>query len=203
MTISLPSNIPNPASIQFEIVNNTQVAVSTFTNAMQAVEQLGSHWEFSATWKILTEDQVPAFRSFLAKLRGGAETFYFSDVSSPVPVGTISGSPVIASQVTIEQVTISSAPASQTIFKEGDYIEIPTAGNSELKIVTADVVSDGSGNATIDFLPQLRGAAAVGQPLVYENTKGVFATNNRRQKWTITAPNNGEGFTLTGVEWVV
>ncbi len=203
MTIQFPQSLPNPSQLSFAVTANTQISTSEFTEEVQVQELLGSRWSFSATWDILKPEDIPLFRSFLSKMRGGAEQFYYSDVSAPTSRGGVSADITAVDSTNINVVGVSSTQLNTTILKEGDYVSIPIVGrDNQLKIVQEDVTTDGSGNATINIYPQRRGDIDTGQLVVWDNPKGTFRAENKAQQWNITTPANGEGFTLSGIEWM-
>jgi len=203
MPISFPTSLPNPSQISLEIVSNTQISKSVFTKEVQVAELLGTHWAFSANWDIILPEQIPAFRAFLSKLRGGAVQFYYSDISAPTPNGDISTTLTIVSAPTINTLSVTCSQLNTTILKAGDYIEVPTdTGENELKMVEDDVLTDGAGAAIININPHMRNIATVGGSIVYDNPKGVFMVDTKKQKWTITAPLNGQGFSISAFEWL-
>ena len=61
---------------------------------------------------------------------------------------------------------------SQTgVLLKGDWISF---SNYEYKRVMADVNSDGSGNATINFYPPMRSTVSGGTSIATTNAKGIF-----------------------------
>jgi hypothetical protein len=67
------------------------------------------------------------------------------------------GTPLVAgASQTGASLNTDGWPATTTVLKAGDYFSV----NGELKMVTADCVSDASGNATVEFAPILRSAPA-------------------------------------------
>jgi len=206
MALVLPAILPNPTTLRFVIVSNVQTYRSTFNNSTQSIEMLGDHFEFSAVWKILSREQIAPMRAFLTNLRGGITPFEFSDVTQKRPNGTIISDVFVSSAPTIESLSVyTSMQFNETIFKAGDYISVKMDDGApdEYKMITADVITDGSGNALIPIRPTLRHAPTVGVPVVWANPKGLFVSVETSSAWQIKSPTIGDSITLNATEWMV
>ena len=100
--------------------------------------------------------------------------------------GSGGGTPLVnGSSQTGSSLITDGWPASKTVLRAGDYFSV----NGELKQVTSDVLSDGSGNATIPFKPFLRGSPADNAPLtitrascemaLVDDQQAIWETNER------------------------
>jgi hypothetical protein len=129
------------------------VFASPLSNDVQRGENPGARWFATYSIKTAKRAEMNAVLAFLVKLRGGANSFYGYDPAATTPLGTGSGTPVVngASQVGSSLVT-DGWGNSETVLMAGDYFTV----NGEMKMVTEDVTSDSSGNATIQFEPVLR-----------------------------------------------
>lgn len=203
MAIDFPGTLPAPSSINFQLYKNVQSFASTFTHAQQTVELLGGHWLFTATWEIISREQLPTFRAFLANLRGGAEQFYFSDVSHTSPAGDAAGNITVLSN-TVRSLEVQAEQADTLIFKAGDYIEVITiAGVNEYKIVSYDVTTDATGIANIPIEPAFRHEPSLGAPVLFDNPRGLFMSTNNIAGWNVSSLSNGESLTISAKEWMV
>lgn len=131
---------------------------SPYTGKRQTINTAYAVWSFKGTYSKSLLANSGLLRSFLGKLAGQANKFNLPLPECSVPLsgytgitGYVSG----ASQTGITLVT-NGWTASTLILVEGDYFTI----NGELKLVTANCISDGSGNATISFTPALRASPA-------------------------------------------
>ena len=150
-------DMPFPARFRassFGLETNTQTFTSPFNKETQRYLLGGARWKASFTLPRMDRDQQAAWRSFFDRLEGSYGTFnaYDPDYYGK-PRGNPSGTPLVngASQTGSSLIT-DGWTASTTILKIGDYFTV----NGELKRVTADATSDGSGNATLSFKPALR-----------------------------------------------
>ena len=84
----------------------------------------------------------------------------------------------------------------KTLLLEGEYFTI----NDELKVATADVVTDASGFANVNFQPPLRKAVTAGTTLEIQNPYILFcAEGPDAATWALTRPTR-HGIKLTCVE---
>lgn len=107
--------------------------------------------------------RAAAWKAFFDLLEGSANTFNAFDPDCKTPLaGLVGGTPLVngGSQTGSSLVT-DGWPANKTVLKAGDYFSF-----GELKRATADVLSDGSGNATIPFKPWVRTSPADNTPIV-------------------------------------
>lgn len=154
---SIPSTIKIKTS-SFALRTNTRKFVSPFNNATQTVELTGARWSATYTTPPLTRAQRADLQAFLLKLRGGANTFYAYDPDGKTARGTPTGTPLVnGGSQTGNSLTIDGCTNSVTGWlKAGDYFTV----NGELKMIIADVNSNGSGQATLTFEPSLRSSPA-------------------------------------------
>jgi len=107
---------------------------------------------------------VAPWRSFFAKMQGAANDFR-------LPVNEIAQSSSTATPLvnggsqTGRSIATDGWPLSSTVLSAGMYITI----NNQLLQLTADVVSNGSGQATISVAPAVRTSPANDAPIEYKN----------------------------------
>lgn len=152
MTLVIPTGIRIQTS-SFGLRFNSQLFESPLNGFVQRVSLPGAKWFATYNLTPHTRAEAAVIRSFLAQLRGRANTFYGYD-----PDAVLSGMGGGAPQVngggqSGNSLVMDGAPTSITGWlKAGDYFEV----NGEYKLVTADVNTNGSGQATISFEPSLR-----------------------------------------------
>ena len=157
MTISIPTGIKIRSS-QFGLRFNTQRFTSPLNGFTQRLNLPGAKWFVTYTLAASKRAEIAAIQGFLAQLRGGSNTFYGYDPDAKTLLGIGGGTPLVkgASQ-TGASLNVDGCPLSTTDWlKLGDYFEV----NGELKMVTADVDTNGTGEATITFEPPLRNSPA-------------------------------------------
>lgn len=152
--------------------------VQSFSSALNAFQQFavfpGSRWSASFTWSNRKGAEARALIAQLVSLQGQVNTF---KIKLPVDrIGTGAGTGVVngAGQTGSELVTDGWDINQPLLFAAGDWIEC----NQAVYMVTADVASDGSGNATIPIAPPIRRTPADGASVVVEPSFYMRSTKN-------------------------
>ena len=196
-TYSMPSGLAI-RRVRFGLQTNTQVFISPLSNDTQRSALPGARW--IATYELVpdTRDQMAEVQAFLTKLRGGEHTFYGYDPAATSPRGVGTGTPKVngASQSGTSLVTDGWTPNQTGILKAGDYFTV----NDELKMITADVNSDGGGNATLVFSPSLRDSPDDNADLTVADATCVMRLiDDSQAEWSVEV----DGFysiTFSGIE---
>jgi len=154
------------------LIHTNAESTSPFTGQQQIVKQAPAYWSFDLTIVPQYADVAVAFEVWLHSLQGIYGTFYFD-----YPVYPLRGAPLGAPKAGAlagDRMSIASTgwTASKTgLLLPGDWIQFP---NYEYKRVTTQVDSDGSGNATINFMPEMRTAPTAGTAITTTGAKGIF-----------------------------
>lgn len=142
-----------------------QQNISEWTGARQVLASGRGWWECNVTLPpIVGESSVNAWRSFMAKARGAANDFQ-------VPVNEIAQSSSTATPringagQTGRSLVTDGWPNSTTTLSAGQFVTI----GDQLLQLTADVVSNGTGQATISFEPAIRMSPADNALIEYKN----------------------------------
>jgi hypothetical protein len=153
MTVSMPAS-PGFVACRFGLETNTGRFESPLTKTVQRRLLGGARWIATYTLPPMNRQQAAPWQAFLLSLEGSLNTFYGYDPDAKNPRGIATGTPLVKNgSQTGSSLTTDGWTASQTgIMKAGDYFSV----NGELKMMTADANSDGSGNATLTFKPALR-----------------------------------------------
>lgn len=150
-TIAFPSS-PAPATMSWRLVQPAQQNISLWTGARQVLPSGRGWWECSITLPpIIGESSVNIWRSFIAKARGSANDFQ-------VPVNEIAQSSLTATPLinganqSGRSLVTDGWPISTTVLYAGQFVTI----GGQLLQLTDDIVSNSSGQATINFEPAIR-----------------------------------------------
>lgn len=182
MTIDITIK-PDAASIG--IAPNNQ----TFTSALNAFQQFrelpGSRWFGSFTWSNRQGVDAKTLKSQISSLNGQIGIFRISPPDSD-SLGTFSGAGKVngAGQTGTQINTDGWAPNQSDLGVAGDYFEI----NNELKILTEDASSDGSGSATLKFAPAIRKSPADGSDVITADPKMTARLTTEAPVWALSAP---------------
>lgn len=173
MAINYPLNFPSglaPSSVRWYETNVVVTTASQFTLQRQTYEFDGSGWGLEITYDPLYRSEAQPLIAFLSSLRGTRGTFLFGDTLFSTPLGTGAGTPKVkgAGQTgfTLETDGWSN---NQLVLKAGDLFQI----DQRLYRNLTDATSDGSGNATLDIWPRLRGHGD-NADIVVTSPKGLF-----------------------------
>lgn len=194
MTIlSLPTI--HAAELKWALATNTQTFSSPLSNATQTAELPGARWTASVTFRNRQAPEHRAWMAKLAQLRGSSGRCYLSPSFAYPLMGVGGGTPLVnGGSQTGTSLIVDGCPNSVTGWlKVGDYFSFDNGlGQRELKIVTADVNTDGSGNATITFEPPIRSAPVDNATIEINAPSAVMRlVDDSQAAWTISAPNFG------------
>lgn len=147
-----------PTSPKFQslaVSSNQSTFVSRSISGRRQSRQIGGqYWRLRASFPPMTRAQFAPIYAFVIAQRGRYESFSVIPAVISTGQGSPAGTPLVdgASQTGRSLVT-DGWSNSIVLFKAGDYLKI--AGNDKVYMVTADVSSDGSGDATIAIEPAL------------------------------------------------
>lgn len=174
-------NFPSvrPTSSRWRLVTNTQKHVSPLSGKQQTLELPGAKWEADLVFANLSVASGREIFGFLASLRGPTVTFNLHDHSLETPRGIATGTPVVngSGQTGNTLITDGWTVSQIGIMLRGDLFQVGT----ELKMITADVDSDGGGNATLTFESPLRAAPGDGAAIVVSSPKALMMLKDDRQ----------------------
>lgn len=185
-----------PSSMSWRLLSAGTKFESVFNGAVQTVRFPGSKWKVSMSFDNADDYEARAIESILFQLDGMAGRIRLPDFGrwGVPPTGT----PVVfgAGQLGASIVTAGWLP-NRMVIARGQYLSV----NDEMKFVTADVWSNGSGAATIPITPVWRKSPADGASVEVENPKCIFMLlNNENGPDRKPAFNND--FTLDFVEYI-
>lgn len=163
-TITLPAD-PPASSMTWRLVQPAQNNISEWTGARQVVASNRGWWECSYELPpIVGTTNFNAWRAFIASMRGSV-----NDVQ--IPVDPVAQS-ALANTARVNgggqygrSIVTDGWPSSQTVLYAGQFV---TIGNQLLQL-TSNIVSDGSGNATISFEPHIRVPTTDNAVIEYKN----------------------------------
>lgn len=184
-TLELPTI--GPDAEVWAIEYNTQTFTSDLNGAIQTAELPGARWSVSMTFSNRTGRSAWALQATLAKLQGRAGRFYVTPVDWEKRAGNASGTGLVATDASGGTSIDTDGWGTEItdLFYAGSFFEV----NGELKMVTADVDSDVSGLATIEFSPPLRKPVTDGMQIRYiEPRCTMMLSDDDQANWNISAP---------------
>ena len=177
----------SPAFNSASLRSISPALVSRAANMRRQVRKFGGHaWAFRAIYPPMTRATFAPVMAFIAAQDGEFESFTMVLPQFSTPQGDISGStPLVngASQTGGSLIT-DGWQASTLVLKAGDIFAV--AGNTKVYMVTADATSDGSGNLTLTFHPDLVDSPADGAALTVSAVPFTMALINEAQEFAIS-----------------
>jgi hypothetical protein len=145
-----------PASVEWGLVWPQAVGRSSFDGSAQATTIGAPRWAFTVETGPLRFTEVPQWEAFVDRLRGKVNRARAWDWRREAPLGVATGTPVVAATGSGSSVLTSGwTPSITGILLAGSWMGI----NGELKRLSADISSNGAGQATATFEPPLRASA--------------------------------------------
>lgn len=155
---------PRLTSVSLE--SRSQTLISFSQSGRRNVRQAGAQrWKMKGSYSNLTRAQFMPVWAFLMDQEGQWDTFDFVIPDLATPQGTGGGTPLVngASQ-TGKSIITDGWNNSETVFLAGDIFKF--TGHQKVYMITSDVTSDGSGNATLNFMPALNESPAENEALI-------------------------------------
>ena len=186
-TPSYPLTLPTVTGIttqNFGLDRVVAVTESPFTNQEQVYEHEGAQWKGTFTLPPMKKESAAIWLAFLMSLRGRRGTFKIGDQDRKTIQGVATGTILVNGDAqTGNAINLDGfANSTNNVFKAGDYIQI----NSYLYMVSADVNSNASGEATVYVEPSLRtGIEAINDDttVVYSNTTTLMRLDSNELNW--------------------
>ena len=173
------------------------VQESPLNGKRHTLSRPGSKWSVTLSFSGLTMRETGILSSFLTLLDGFSHRFTLHDHSLLTPDGGGGGTPRVngAGQTGTTLNTDGWPLSTSGVLLRGDMFSV----NGELKKVTADASSNGSGQATIQFGPPLRKSPIDNALLDLTSPTGTFMLANPDNGWGQAPPRKGT-VTLQAIE---
>ena len=187
MPISYPRTLPSSPGIKtnrFGMVFNVDTQESPISKQANHDIKAGHRWEGMFTYPPMKEGTAREWKAWFATMYGPAKTFFCYDPDIRTPQGsadTGSDTPLVkgASQTGTSITTDGWRNSSVGLLLPGDHVQI----DGQLKVVTVRMDSDGSGNATLEFMPPLHVSPGDNTAIVFENPVGTFKLEGLSVPW--------------------
>ena len=186
-TPSYPLTLPTVTGIttqNWAMERVVAVTESPFTNQEQVFEHEGAQWKATFTLPPMKKESAAVWLAFLMSLRGRRGTFKIGDQDRKTIQGVATGTILVkGAGQTGNAINLDGfANSTNNVFKAGDYIQI----NSYLYMISADVNSNSSGEATVYVEPSLRSGIEVindNTTIIYTNTTTVMRLDTNELNW--------------------
>ena len=191
------------AKSRFGLKRNQATFESEFSRKISIHSHAGGktdRWEGIYTTPTLSLDEVRVYRSFITQLRGQIGTFKAFNPDKKLP-GTFVLADLKADSTLVRAddttITVDASdfpgagkvngtgqsgrslvtknwPSSSTVLRAGDHIQV----EARFFMVTSDVVTDASGNATLNIEPSLRDSPTDNAVVITENPVMIARLTN-------------------------
>lgn len=131
-------------------------------------------WEWRAVLAQLC-DPSNTIRIVPPELPDGGPTSGYSGANPLVEGGSQVGSTL----------SCDGVPNSTLIVKKGDFMHVDTAAGRELKIITADATSDGTGDVDLPIFPPLKAAPANNATVELQDPVGEWRLEEPNADWFV------------------
>lgn len=185
--ITLPSSGRwSDAAIQFTTADS---ALEFLNGSEQIISTSNKKWSLSFNLKNLSPAETRFWRAAITQLCDLNNVFHAPPPEFNGPASGYAGAnpTVDGSSQLGKSLNIKGATASTLILMNGDYFTV----NGELKFATADVTTDGLGNAVLPFHPALRTAPLNNEPVIIDAPYGIFRLLQPISKTFFDATLNG------------
>jgi len=180
---------PGLEGAKMTLARRTSTATSPFTGSEQRSEWPFALWVVKATVPEIGVENAAAirdWRAFIVELRGQAGTFVLPVPGIVGPSTNYSGTQGLvngASQLGTSIITDTWTP-NTPILNRGDYFRLGTT----LKMCMADVSSNGSGQATIVFEPEIITAPANNSAVDLADPSAIMRMTSDTTSWDVRGP---------------
>ena len=151
-------------SLERRLITTTAVAASPFTGSEEVQDWGGEWWDYGIEMARTTGRDGRRLSAFLAALGGPRGRFLFRDPSIRQPGSTLAPQVAGGFQTGNQLVTVGWTPFSTPLLA-GDFFSLGDEDQTRLHQLTADVVTDEAGQATLAFVPRLRAPPIDSTPL--------------------------------------
>lgn len=181
--VAFPAITPNVTELT--IVTNTKQFISPLTGYTQTASRKGARWIMRMTFNNLQGDERGVLQGYLAFMEGQVNRIQVGDHSYTGARGALGGTPRVkgASQTGTTLVT-DGWSNSTLVLKAGDLISYNNGTYNELKMVTSDGTSDGSGNLTVAIAPEIHTSPADNAVIETASPVGTFMLASPALTWT-------------------
>lgn len=160
-----------PAQVSVSSVSPT--FISTSHSLKEQVRRRGAgvqRWKLQFSYGTMERDEYMALWAFLNSQRGRYGSFTAALPANITPRGALGGTPLVMGAVSAGASSVAIDGCSNGITgwgKSGDFFKFN--GHSKVYQLTADVDTDGSGQATLAFMPALAVDVADNDPVTFSD----------------------------------
>lgn len=153
------------------------------------VRQLGAHkWVINCSFPpTMNRDQFAPIWAFLMAQQGRFETFTFISEDLKTPRGAVAGTPLVNGSSQTGLTIATDGWTNDTLqMKAGDILKF--SGSSKVYMVTADGISDGFGNLTLNISPPLLESPVNNEVVTVTSVPFTMQLEDDRFEYNVSGP---------------
>lgn len=197
--ITPPAPLPL-RNVKWRVPFPAQVNRSVWTGRRKLIGMPGATvWTASGEFvTILNEARAKPWRGFFTALKGQVNSFRLRASESQQ---TTAANPTVRSGASYGgQLPLAGLPASRTVLVAGDFMTVPLpSGHERLVCLTADLVSNSSGQGLATFGPELGETPATGATVEIQRPWCLMALTSDPPGWDVS-PGQTYSFSINAEE---
>ena len=162
-----------PLEFEMQMRGNVMVNRSPTNGAITTVEIPGDQWAIRMMYSYRANADYQAIAAFWNRFRGQSNILRIWNVAQPAPLGTLRGSPVLASAAVEGANSVVVQGSSGETILPGDMLGI-TLASTKVQLVQAAAVSGTGVAITVSLVAPLRGAANSSAVVVWNKPTADF-----------------------------
>lgn len=186
MSGTFPSS---PTATDIKVGSFSPTLVSTTHSLKRQVRRRGGHrWQIDVNFPtMLREDFMPIY-AFCISQRGQFESFLYVPPIVGTRQVTTGGDGVVngAHSAGDNTIVTDGWDVSETCLKAGDFLKF--SGHSKVYMITSDLTSDASGNATMTIEPPLMADLADDETITVDNVPFTMMLTSDVQEYSAGMP---------------
>jgi len=156
---------------------NTKALFSPYNQVEEIWQGSGEKWLVSLYYRVLKREDGIALRAHIHRLQGQVNRTQIRDFSH-INRGSFAGTPLVNSAGQYGLVlNVKGFTANTAVAFAGDRFQVA----DRLHELTADVISDVLGNATLPLWPEIINSPAINEPLITLNPRSKFMVKDPMQ----------------------
>lgn len=181
-------SFPTTSSPDRLLVRSLQPARVSVAHSLKRQVRGGSvqRWGFRLEYSNRSRAEMTELIAHAIAQRGQYGSFPFVPAVIGLSQSTVSGTPLVnGATATGRSIPTDGWANSITAMKAGEFVKFN--GHNKVYMLTADVVTNGSGQATINIEPALYADVADNEPLVVSNVPFTVAYAAPQHEWSMGA----------------